>query len=307
MSMNELPTHDADTPEDRQARVQHLLKHPAYQRADLDLDLLATPDLRGVRLMLEYMKPQLALNRHHILTTIVLFGSARIAAPDDAQQQLAAARKDLQAAPDDPARQEAVEEARRVVDRSHYYEIARQFAWNVTHRYQDSTGRRFVIVTGGGPGIMEAGNRGAWEAGGESIGLNIQLPFEQRPNPYITPELCFRFRYFALRKMHFLAAAKAMIAFPGGYGTFDELFDTLCLIQTNVMRPIPVVLVGRSFWQTAWNPEFLRDEGMIGSQDIDLFSYAETADEILDQILRWYRVRNLDPTEGPNPYSSLSP
>jgi len=151
---------------------------------------------------------------------------------------------------------------------------------------------------------MEAGNRGAWEAGGESIGLNIELPFEQRPNSYITPDLCFQFRYFALRKMHFLAAAKAMVAFPGGYGTFDELFEALCLIQTQVIEPMPVVLVGESFWRHAWNPEFLRDEGVIAPEDLDLFIYAETAEQTRDKLVEWYRERNSDPTAGPDPYSS---
>jgi uncharacterized protein (TIGR00730 family) len=151
---------------------------------------------------------------------------------------------------------------------------------------------------------MEAGNRGAWEAGGESIGLNIELPFEQRPNSYITPDLCFQFRYFALRKMHFLAAAKAMVAFPGGYGTFDELFEALCLIQTRGIEPMPVIMVGESFWRDAWNPEFLRDEGVIAPEDLDLFTYAETAEQIRDHLVHWYRERNIDPTTGPDPYSS---
>lgn len=216
------------------------------------------------------------------------------------------AQKELRASPDDAELQAKLRRAERAVERSHYYEVARRFARIVTEQFQDSTGRRFVIVTGGGPGIMEAGNRGAWEAGGQSIGLNIELPFEQQPNSYITPELCFRFRYFALRKMHFLAAAKAMIAFPGGYGTFDELFDTLCLIQTQVIKPMPVVLVGESFWRKAWNPEFLRNEGVISTKDLDLFTYAETAEQIRDHVVGWYRDRNIDPTAGPNPYSSRS-
>jgi uncharacterized protein (TIGR00730 family) len=293
-----------DTPQDRQARVEKLLSHASYKRADLDLDLIASPELRSVRLLLEYVKPQMILHAHRVLTTIVLFGGARIVEPTAAQARLDAARAEAKTAPDDPQLAARVKVAKRVVERSRYYDVAREFARMVTEKFQDQQGRRFVIVTGGGPGIMEAGNRGAWEAGGESIGLNIELPFEQKPNSYITPDLCFQFRYFALRKMHFLAAAKAMVAFPGGYGTFDELFEALCLIQTRVIEPMPVVMVGESFWRSAWNPEFLRDEGVIAAEDLDLFMYAETAEQIRDQLVEWYRERNVDPTAGPNPYSS---
>lgn len=293
-----------DTPQDMEARTETLLEHAAYKRADLDLELLALPELRGTRLMLEYIKPQLALFRADILSTIVLFGGARIVAPEVANQRLADLKAELEASPDDLALGRKVRAAKKVVDRSRYYDVARDFARIVTEQFQNHDERRFVIVTGGGPGIMEAGNRGAWEAGGQSIGLNIELPFEQKPNAYITPELCFQFRYFALRKMHFLSAAKAMVAFPGGYGTFDELFESLCLIQTKVIQPMPVVLVGESFWRKAWNPEFLVDEGVIAAKDLELFSYAETAEEIRDQVVDWYSDRNIDPTAGPNPYSS---
>ncbi len=293
-----------DTPQDRQARVEGLLNHPSYKRADLDLDLLARPELRSVRLLLEYVKPQMILHAHRVLTTIVLFGGARIVEPAVARARLDAARAEARAASDDPQLAAEVKVAERVVERSRYFDVAREFARIVTEEFQDQQGRRFVIVTGGGPGIMEAGNRGAWEAGGESIGLNIELPFEQKPNAYITPDLCFQFRYFALRKMHFLAAAKAMVAFPGGYGTFDELFEALCLIQTGVIEPMPVVMVGESFWRNAWNPAFLRDEGVVAPEDLNLFTYAETAEEIRDQLVAWYRERNIDPTAGPDPYSS---
>jgi uncharacterized protein (TIGR00730 family) len=293
-----------DTPKDRQDRVGELLNHPSYKRADLDLDLIASPELRSVRLLLEYVKPQMILRDHRVLTSIVLFGGARIVEPTSARARLDAARAEARATPNDPQLSTKLKMAERVVERSRYYDVARDFARIVTEEFQDQQGRRFVIVTGGGPGIMEAGNRGAWEAGGESIGLNIELPFEQRPNSYITPDLCFQFRYFALRKMHFLAAAKAMVAFPGGYGTFDELFEALCLIQTRVIEPMPVIMVGESFWRDAWNPEFLRDEGVIAPEDLDLFTYAETAEQIRDHLVHWYRERNIDPTTGPDPYSS---
>lgn len=294
-----------DTDQNRDDRVDELLQHPAYVRADLDPHLLALPEMRGVRLMLEYMKPQLGLYRQDVLSTIVLFGSARIVSPEDAKGRLAAAEQALKESPGDDELAARVRTAQRMVQRSHYYDVARQFAKIVSERFQQDGGpRRFVIVTGGGPGIMEAGNRGAWETGRQSIGLNIELPFEQKPNSYITPELCFQFRYFALRKMHFLSAAKAMVAFPGGFGTLDELFESLCLIQTKVIKPMPVVLVGRSFWENAWNPDFLVDEGVISAADLELFCYAETAEEIHDQVVGWYRERNIDPLAGPNPYSS---
>jgi uncharacterized protein (TIGR00730 family) len=180
--------------------------------------------------------------------------------------------------------------AERVLAKSHYYEVAREFARLVSATNETANGQHRVVVTGGGPGIMEAANRGAFDLGAKSVGFNISLPHEQYPNPYITPELCFNFRYFAMRKLHFLLRAKALVAFPGGYGTFDELFEVLTLVQTRKIKPIPVVLVGESYWRKAVNLDFLVDEGVIDQEDRELFRFAETAQEIWNGILHWHDI-----------------
>lgn len=229
------------------------------------------------------------MQARHVHATIVLFGGTRIVEPHLAQQQVAAIEAELETAPSDPHRNRQLTVARRVLHNSRYYTVAREFARRVgeAHREADEA-LRFFIMTGGGPGIMEAGNRGAFEAGCESLGLNITVPAEQFPNPYVTPELCFQFRYFALRKMHFLKRAKALVAFPGGYGTFDELFDALCLVQTGKIDRMPIILVGHSFWSKAFNASFLVDEGVISPEDAKLFCFAETADEIWEIIRKRY-------------------
>ena len=176
----------------------------------------------------------------------------------------------------------------RILAKSHYYEVARELGRIVGRAGQREAGCRLIVVTGGGPGLMEAANRGAYEVGAKSAGLNIALPHEQFPNPYITPELCFQFRYFGLRKMHFMMRAKAFVAFPGGYGTLDELFEALCLIQTRKIKPLPVVLVGEQYWRRAFDAEFLAAEGTIDPEDTELFCFAETADQIWKAICAWY-------------------
>ncbi|MDX1387813.1 MAG: TIGR00730 family Rossman fold protein [Acidobacteriota bacterium] len=217
--------------------------NPAYRLAFEDVDLLKRDEFRAVRLMLELLKPEIVQREANIKSTIVAFGGARVKGG------------------------------------SRYYEIAREFGRIVSSTCQVDGHCEYVIVTGGGPGIMEAANRGAHDVGAKSVGLNILLPFEQDPNPYITPELCFQFRYFAIRKMHFLMRAKALLVFPGGFGTFDELFETLTLIQTGKIPRLPVVLVGREFWDRAVSMQTLADEGYISPEDVDLLSYAETAEE----------------------------
>jgi hypothetical protein len=281
-----------------------LLKSPSYRRADRDLDWIGSPEMRGTRLFLEYAKPQVKLVRTNVRSTIVVFGGSRIVEPETAKRRLEMAKAAAAENPGDKALAGKVRVAEKIVAKSHYYDIARNFARRVSSRFQTDDDRELVVVTGGGPGIMEAGNRGAFDVGAKSIGLNITLPHEQVPNSYITPELCFQFRYFAIRKMHFLAAAKALVAFPGGYGTLDELFETLCLIQTKVIDPVPVVLVGKEFWSHTFDAEFLRDEGVIDPEDVDLFAYAETSDEIEDHIVGWYTDRGIDPTKDPTPYRS---
>lgn len=246
----------------------------SYDLAFADPAFLLHDELRPVRMQLELLKPELIQREANIQSTIVMFGSARIF---DAEQAAAKLTQAL-ALPADPAKAQAVSHAQQQVDMSRYYEEARTFSKMVTeHSKQMDT--PLYVVTGGGPGIMEAGNRGAHEVGGESIGLNIVLPHEQEPNPYITPRLCFQFHYFALRKMHFLMRSVALVCFPGGFGTLDELFEALTLIQTGKCRKRPILLFGRDYWTKLINFEHLVDTGMIGRDDLALFSYVETAQE----------------------------
>jgi uncharacterized protein (TIGR00730 family) len=242
----------------------------AYRLAFTDVDFLLREELRPIRLQLELLKPELVQDELGVEATIVLFGSARVVAPDVAERELAAAR-----AEGDPR---ALKAAETRVAMSRYYEEARRFAGIVTRR-SVSLAKPIYVVTGGGPGIMEAGNRGAFEVGGKSVGLNIVLSHEQVPNRYITPELCFQFHYFALRKMHFLMRAIALVCFPGGFGTLDELFEVLTLVQTGKSRMRPILLFGREFWTRLIDFELLIDTGMISPEDVNLFHFVETAEE----------------------------
>ncbi|MGH9867311.1 MAG: TIGR00730 family Rossman fold protein [Candidatus Polarisedimenticolia bacterium] len=272
-------------------RIERLKKSPAYMRAYEDLRFLNREDLRPVRLQLELLKPELMLQEQGIRSTIVVFGSTRTVEKADILPVVQALEKKAAREPHDAQVKDSLAVARRLLAKTKYYDEARAFARLVTTAYQVDGRGDYVIVTGGGPGIMEAANRGAYDVGGKSIGLNITLPEEQFPNPYITPELCFQFHYFALRKMHFMMRSKAMVAFPGGYGTMDELFEALTLVQTGKIKSLPVILFGKEFWTKAVNLEFLRDEGVIGPQDLDLFRYAETADEAWHKIQDYYREK----------------
>ena len=234
-------------------RLRALLQSASYRRADQDLEFLSGDELRSVRLQLEHLKAELVQRQEHVRSTIVVFGSARIPEPALSRRRLSRANALLRRKPHDPQCKRSVAIAKRQVDLSKYYQEARAFGRLVSTKYQSKRGRDYVVVTGGGPGIMEAANRGAADVKAKSIGLNIALPHEQQPNPYITPALCLQFRYFALRKMHFLLRAKALVAFPGGFGTCDELFETLTLLQTKKVRGITVVLVGREYWSRAIN------------------------------------------------------
>lgn len=269
-------------------RVRRITQSPSYRLAERDLDFLASDAARPARLLLEYLKPHLAFAERKIRSTIVLFGGTRIVAPAEARRRLDRAIAARAAAPGDAERVREVRIAERLLAKSHYYDVAREFAYLMSRAGQAGRQRDYVIVTGGGPGVMEAGNRGANDAGAQSIGLNITLPEEQYPNSFITPDLCFQFRYFALRKMHFLRLAVALVAFPGGYGTLDELFDTLCLIQTRKMDPLPVVLVGEAFWRSVLDFDYMVEEGVIAPRDTQLFAYAETASQIAQRVLGWY-------------------
>jgi hypothetical protein len=269
-------------------RVQAILDSPSYRPADTDTAFLAQDDLRGVRLQIDYLKAELLLRAHDIEQTIVVFGSTRIREPAAALRKVEALRAALAAdtANEDTRRKLGI--AERILAKSRYYEVAREFGRLVGEANPGVRKHRTAIVTGGGPGMMEAANRGAFDAGTKSVGLNISLPHEQYPNPYVTPELCFSFHYFALRKLHFLLRAKALVAFPGGYGTLDELFEVLTLIQTRKIKPMPVVLVGEAYWRRAVDIDFLVDEGVIDPEDRELFWFAETAEEIWNGILHWH-------------------
>ncbi|MBU2992452.1 TIGR00730 family Rossman fold protein [Octadecabacter sp. 1_MG-2023] len=255
-----------DSKQDRAEAVQvpdtPQTRSPAYALAFADPDFLCRDELRPVRLQLELLKPQLMLDEQGIESTIVMFGGARIPAP----------------ANKDSAR------TKTLADLSKYYEEARKFAKLMT---ETGESHENVIVTGGGPGVMEAGNRGAIDAGGKSIGLNIVLPHEQAPNEYVTPELCFNFHYFAIRKMHFLMRAKAVTVFPGGFGTLDETFEALTLIQTGRMERVPFLLFGRDFWETIINWDALADAGTISADDLELFKFVETAEEAIEALENW--------------------
>ena len=258
----------------------------SYIPADRDTEFLQRDELRPLRIGLELLKPELIQREQGINSTIVVFGSARLHEETAAKQALHMAEIEAAQSPQDPTRQQRVAIAQRQLALSKYYDMAREFGRLVSSTCQINGHCDYVIVTGGGPGIMEAANRGAADVNTKSIGLNITLPHEQHPNSYITPELCFQFRYFAIRKMHFLIRAKALVAFPGGFGTLDELFETLTLLQTGKTENVMVVLVGRDFWEHLINWQWLVENGLIAQQDLQLFQYAETAQEAWDLISR---------------------
>ncbi len=271
------------------ALVEELKRSPSYRLAYEDAEYLDSDEARPVRLQLELMKPDAFMRRHNIRSTVVVFGSTRIMAPDVARKQLDELLAQEHARPDDVSLRAAVARARANLERSRYYDEARHFASIMSREFQHEHRRDFVVSTGGGPGIMEAANRGAHDVDARSVGLNITLPHEQVPNPFITPDLCFRFHYFGLRKMHFLLRARGLVAFPGGYGTLDELFEALTLIQTRKIRRIPVVLVGKSYWKRAVDFDFLVDEGMIDPVDINLFTIVDTAEEAASALQTYYQ------------------
>ena len=288
------PKSAGDDP-DAIARVEAILRSPSYLPADQDPDFLKLSEARGPRLELDYLKPELLLTRHGVEHTVVVFGSTRITEQAEANRRLDAARQAADGAPRDQEAQQKLRIAERVAAKSRYYEIAREFGRVVGRCGSGPEDSRVVLMTGGGPGIMEAANRGAFEVGAKTAGLNIKLPHEQYPNPYITPELCFSVHYFAIRKLHFLQRALALVVFPGGFGTLDELFETLTLVQTRKIAPLPVVLVGEQYWRSLFEPELLVNEGVIDPEDMDLFWYAETPDEIWQGILRWHAAAGTMP------------
>jgi len=268
--------------------MEAILRSPSNTLAQDDRALLDKVEMRGVRMLLELNKPELALQADAITSTVIVFGGTQIVERHAAEKRLAEARQALAAAPDDGRLRREVSRSERLLGRSRYYDEAREFARLVSIDNQCDDRRDFVIVTGGGPGIMEAANRGAFDVGCKSIGLNIKLPAEQQPNPYITPELCFQFKYFALRKFHFILRAAAVVLFPGGFGTLDEMFETLTLRQTHRMQPVPIILYGREYWAKIIDFQRLADEGLIADEHLDLFSWAETPQDAWRQIVQFH-------------------
>lgn len=271
--------------------LARILASASYRDASEDQGFLNEELTRGLRLQLEYLKAETLLRQHDIRHTIVVFGSARVAEPQAAQRRLDDSTVAAAARPGDQDAQQRLAAARRLAEISRYYGIARDFGRLVGRAGLNRGDGCTCIMTGGGPGIMEAANRGAHDAGALSIGLNITLPREQFPNPYVTPELALRFRYFAMRKFHFALRARALVVFPGGFGTMDELFEILELSQTRKMPPVPVVLVGETFWRRTFDPDFLVEQGMIDPEDLGLFSFAESAETIWRSILDWHARR----------------
>jgi len=269
-------------------QVERILRSASYLRADEDIGFLNADETRGVRLQIDYAKTQLLLERHGVRHTIVVFGGTRIVEPEAARRRVGDLQRQLLERSGDAELAQRLARAEQILAKSAYYDVARELGRLVAESGEGPQDSRLVVMTGGGPGVMEAANRGAHDAGAKTVGLNIDLPHEQFPNPYVTPELCFRFHYFALRKLHFLLRARALVAFPGGFGTLDELFETLTLVQTRKIDPIPIVLVGEAYWKRLVDIGFLVDEGVVDPEDRELLWYAETAEEVWQGILAWY-------------------
>jgi len=268
--------------------MEAILSSPSYSLAQEDRALLESAEMRGVRMLLELGKPELAFQADNIVSTVIAFGGTQIVDRTAAERRVSEARRSIAARPGDKKAARELARAERLLSYCRYYDAAREFARLVSIDNQCDDKRDYVIVTGGGPGIMEAANRGAFDVGCKSIGLNIKLPAEQQPNPFITPELCFQFKYFALRKFHFILRAAAVVLFPGGFGTLDEMFETLTLRQTHRMQPVPIILFGREYWSKVIDFQFLADSGVIADEHLDLFTYAETPEEAWRQIVEFH-------------------
>ena len=283
-TQNIFPSAEEDAMASEHARETPLTRSSSYRLAYTDDAFLMRDESRSIRLQLEWLKPELIQQEHDIHATVVIFGGSRFPSTDLAADRLRQAETDLSRQPDNPGLQRKVRIAGQVLRNSRYYEEARELG-RLISTTDGSSDERFVVVTGGGPGVMEAANRGAAEAGGISVGLNIALPFEQQPNAFVTEGLCFQFHYFAMRKMHFLKRARALVACPGGFGTLDELFETLTLIQTRKIKPVPVLLMGSEYWRRLIDFDFLVDEGAIEEADLKLFEIVDSADQA------WAKIR----------------
>lgn len=279
---------------DKKKMLKRLTKSSAYRVAYRDPDFLGSYHTRPARLQMELLKTEVGMQQNDIKSTIVVFGGTRIVEVAEARRELKKAQTRLRRKPNDTYLKRHVKARKAIVDKSAFYDEARKFGQLVSSECLMRDRCEYVIVTGGGPGVMEAANRGAYDSGAKSIGLNITLPLEQAPNPYISPELCFQFHYFAIRKMHFLLRAKALIAFPGGYGTLDELFEGLTLLQTKKIKPLPIILFGEKFWRRAIDFDFLVDEGVIAPEDIKLFVYVDRAEDAWNYIKTFYISADAD-------------
>ena len=271
--------------------IENLKRSPAYRLAFHDNEFMSEEFNRPVRLQLELLKPEMRLREEKIVSTIVTFGGTRILEPAKAKAEVRQIEQKIKKSPKDKSLKQLLTRARKVEKKSRFYDEAREFARLVSSESQNHRSREFVMVTGGGPGIMEASNRGAHDVGAKSIGLNITLPEEQEPNAYISEELCFQFHYFALRKMHFLLRAKALVAFPGGFGTLDELFEALTLLQTRKITDLPIILFGESYWNKVINFRHLVEEGTIDEEDLKLFTFADKAADAWNYIKSYYQSR----------------
>src|SRR5262245_51517936 len=274
----------ADVAKNRQA----ILDSPSYKLAEVDTEFLGRKENRPLRMQLELLKTETFLREHHIDATVVVFGGTQIMPREQAENVLREATLNAEKHPGDPKTARALKRAERIMAKSHFYDEAREFGQIVSTAKPTAGRPHLYIMTGGGPGVMEAANRGAFEAGAKSVGLNIDLPHEQEPNPYITPDLCFEFHYFAMRKFHFILRTAALVIFPGGYGTLDELFETLCLRQTQRMQHIPIILFGRAYWDSVIDFSRLADEGVVQDDDLDLMQYADTPKEAWDIIAAFH-------------------
>ena len=266
------------------SNLEAILKSSTYKLAHEDIDLLNTNEMRGVRMLLEITKPEHVIERENILSTVIVFGGVHISENITSKKRLDDAEKLLSSNPKSKFLKENIERLKNLHSLSHYYSKARELSKLISLDSKTNNPHSHVIVTGGGPGIMEAANRGAFDAGCKSIGLNISLPNEQHPNSFITPGLCFKFNYFAMRKFHFVMRSTAAVFFPGGFGTLDELFELLTLRQTGMKKNIPIILFGRSYWEKVINFQFLSDMGLIGENDLSIFQYADTANEAWNLI-----------------------
>jgi len=282
----ESPKSKKEDPESHK-RIKEIMSNKNYILADRDIAFLRRDEMRPIRLELDYVKAELLLKENGVKHTVVVFGSTRIVERSEAKRDLEKLKQKIAVGKDGGLKKELMA-AKSILAKSKYYDMAREFGSIVGLSGKGPDDARVTLMTGGGPGIMEAANRGAFDVGAKSIGLNITLPKEQFPNPYITPELCFQFHYFGMRKMHFLNRAKALVIFPGGFGTMDESFEVLTLVQTRKIKPLPVIFVGKEYWSKIVNFEQFAEEGTIDPEDKKLFLFAESAEEAWEMVLQWH-------------------